>query len=935
MMMPIPVRPLAAALLAAGLIAGTAGTVPAATKIGVTAAVNPQAEAAPPGAERRVLHVGIDMQADERVVTTARGQVQLLFLDGSTMSIGPDSEVVLDRFVYDPDSGTGDLAVTVGRGVFRFVGGRISKSQPVQIGTGTATIGIRGGIATLTVAEDGSVETGFLFGERMTVTSAGVTQGTSQPGTGISVQAGLPPETPRILSTQEITATLSAFQGPPPAPQPEAGAEGGEEGGDPDSALAESGVDASDGADGDGAPPASAAAGAGSGDSGAVDSGQRTRDAVNDLVAAIGEEADEVEEIVEEAGPGEPVVVLPPPPEPPPPSPPPPAPPPLLPQAGDGRLLRGPVYVTFDPQTLAVPLVAANTPFLSEVLVTGDRLGVTTTTGEVFDFPWSPGTETGVSQTTSTGPYPDFQGRMFTAADSSFWRVGGIAQNGGGTDERFLLFGGTPTELAQLPVAGTVALASGGSLGPLPFFGGQVPFGSQVEGVALSPLYLRHGPGITAAQRAAGQTPPVGFQTSVMIQGTGGAQASFLSGAVFTLVEEGAPGSGRIALAGRLVGSGRPSAEEGVVLYRSWLASADAGEHAAIFGDSGQYLVVDSSRLTQDGATIGRQSAAMLVDGPAASGDTGSSYATLLAQPAATAPTGLGARRDTRIMRGFTGGAGTARTADGSSSRFTFVESKVGIAPGDVLVRTDAAADSVTVDIGITRTGTSDGRTLLVGGANSATGLAPASAFIDNNRYIAVDSPDRVSLLGSGQQVAGQDLVLVTAQSLDVGQLGLGGTPCTCEYLDWGFWSGNLALPGGGEERYHLASWVAGELAELANIPTSGSASYAGQLIGTVNAAAGSHVAGSQMGVNWNFGQRTGQFNVGSFDSAAFAGQLTSIDGRQVVGTAQNAGLGRTMNVDGAFFQGGGDPVAALGGSFSVQGQSYGAAGTFALDRQP
>lgn len=605
-------------------------------------------------------------------------------------------------------------------------------------------------------------------------------------------------------------------------------------------------------------------------------------------------------------------------------------------------MLRAPVYQTFDPQTLAVPLLAADTPFFSEVTVIGDRLAVTTTTREAYDFPWlTAGGDIAVTSQSSTGPFQDFAGRLFVAADTSFWRVGGLSTAAGASpSDSFLLYGGTPTGLAQVPLSGTVALAAGGQIGPLPYFGGELAVGATVDGVTLSPLYLRYGPGITHAQRLEGQTPPAGFQAAVMIQGTGGTQTSFLSGAVFTLVEEGAAGSGRVALAGRLLGSGRPSADEGPVLYKSWLGSADAGEHAGVFGSSGQYLVLDSSQLSQgSGGTVTRQSAAMLVDGPAGSGNTGSTYLTMLAQPAAANPSGLLARRDTRIMRGFTGGIGTAIASGGDSSTFTFTNSRDSIAPGDVLVHTDAGNHSVTVDLGIAKTetpqiGPTQTRTLFLGGADSATGLAPASVFIDNDRYIAMDSASRVSLV-DGQPVVGQNLVMVTGQSMEPGQLNLGGQPCTCAYLDWGFWAGTLDLPGGGQERYHLASWVAGELAELAEIPLSGSASYSGQMIGSVHSAAGTYLAGSQMGMNWNFGQRAGQFTVESFDSAAFAGQLSSLDGRQVSGTAQNAGLGRTMSVDGSFFMGGGSPIAGMGGSFTVQGQAYDAAGTFALDRQP
>src|SRR5258705_2997756 len=88
----------------------------------------------------------------------------MLFLDGSALTVGPNSDVVLDEFVYDPSTETGKLAVSATRGVLRLVGGKISKTEPVTLRTPTATLGIRGGIA---IYDNGQAS--FLFGKSMTV----------------------------------------------------------------------------------------------------------------------------------------------------------------------------------------------------------------------------------------------------------------------------------------------------------------------------------------------------------------------------------------------------------------------------------------------------------------------------------------------------------------------------------------------------------------------------------------------------------------------------------------------------------------------------------------------------------------------------------------------------------------------------------------------
>lgn len=128
---------------AAALMAGQAwaqGT----ERVGVVSAVNPAAVGTPPGAETRPIVIGSDVRFRERVVTTGDGQAQLMFLDQSTMMIGPNSQVVIDEFVYDPNTSSGKFAATLTQGSFRYIGGKLSKQGNATLKTPVATIGIRG-----------------------------------------------------------------------------------------------------------------------------------------------------------------------------------------------------------------------------------------------------------------------------------------------------------------------------------------------------------------------------------------------------------------------------------------------------------------------------------------------------------------------------------------------------------------------------------------------------------------------------------------------------------------------------------------------------------------------------------------------------------------------------------------------------------------------
>ncbi len=206
-------RILILAILASALLADDAG---AQTKIGVAAAVNQQLTGTPPAAAGRTVEVGNDVFHRERLVTDARGQAQMLFVDGSAFTVGPDSDLVLDEFVFDPATGTGKLAATAAKGVVRFVGGKLSKNQPVTITTPTATIGIRGGIGIVSVdGLTGATNATFLFGIEMTVTSStGAIERIARPGFTTSVQGrGAAPTAATRAAPDQIKQSLEQLNG--------------------------------------------------------------------------------------------------------------------------------------------------------------------------------------------------------------------------------------------------------------------------------------------------------------------------------------------------------------------------------------------------------------------------------------------------------------------------------------------------------------------------------------------------------------------------------------------------------------------------------------------------------------------------------------------------------------------------------------------------
>jgi hypothetical protein len=132
-----------------GALLSTVASRAIAATVGSVTAVNPAASGIAPGAGARSLTLGADVVFNETIKTSGEGSAQLSFLDRSTLNVGRNSSLVIDKFVYDPDSGTGSMGVNLTTGVLRFVGGQISHTSGVSITTPVAVVAVRGGSATV------------------------------------------------------------------------------------------------------------------------------------------------------------------------------------------------------------------------------------------------------------------------------------------------------------------------------------------------------------------------------------------------------------------------------------------------------------------------------------------------------------------------------------------------------------------------------------------------------------------------------------------------------------------------------------------------------------------------------------------------------------------------------------------------------------------
>lgn len=206
-------------VLAAGALVLSAPAVLA--DVGAVMAVVPQAETGQSGQMRRV-DLGDRVIMGQAFRTDAAGMAQVTFVDGSSFTIGPNSELVIDRFIYNPDKGTAELAATATRGVFRFIGGAASKGEGgAVIATPVGTAGIRGAQALFGLSPDSGLQFVLDYGRDMRFTPPAGNTPPQMIQPGMMLQVGIDGRSSTTSNPAAIdaaTAALVASMQPPPPP---------------------------------------------------------------------------------------------------------------------------------------------------------------------------------------------------------------------------------------------------------------------------------------------------------------------------------------------------------------------------------------------------------------------------------------------------------------------------------------------------------------------------------------------------------------------------------------------------------------------------------------------------------------------------------------------------------------------------------------------
>ncbi len=872
-------------------------------EIGVAAAINPAATGTPPTGDQRVLHVGLNMFSNEKVSTGPKGQAQMLFRDESALTVGPNAEVVLDEFVYDPKAKSGTIALNAVKGVFRFVGGKISKKSPVILKTPTATIGIRGGITLVNVQPDGATQAVFLFGDSMSVSAGGVTKVATRSGFAIETAAeGGAPSDPTPASAETLDTALGALEEGGSDDEGDSGSEsaGGSEGGGDtpqDSDVADSGIsDLGSDQSPDAVAPETQTALGGVGTSAlAVDTGE-----VEDTAETTTASQTTASDATSSGG----TMV--------------------------GRFKRYSPFKlsTLDNDTGLVDIDSDNNGTFSNGQISGG-----TASGDVLNSTYSLPVESGtfsVSASGSNTPFGSVTGTGVLSSSGNFLFYE-LTDDGGST--RNFIFGGNPIDesTASNDSHGFAVLAYDLRDDFLNSLGSGIPFITTTSGGSLTATESQ----FLVAQQNTSKTNSKStvLQVSLGINGQGSSQTSVLSGLTGVFYTK---GDGKLAVGGAGRGSARTSSSGHTQRSSFGFTSVSGADGTTLFGSSDgvtvENFVLDATDYNSDGSVKGQL--AFQADHNNLSG---SYYGFDHVATAGTASSSLGTTRTSRAMHGFTGGIQESRSSGG-----TFTYKNFGNTSGEPTnfdITTNADLNRVSGDIDVTTDGSDVYDFHLGSVSTSGTFSTSRGTFVDDDTFAIREalSSEETSQVNSTNVTQLRVLLVNSEVASATDFLPSGVTLCGCSYSEWGWWVADIKRADSVRDRVHLASWVAGNVSSFSSVNAlSGSATFSGHAVGSVRSGSNNYVAAGNFAATMNFdtpGSST--ISITDFDGGTFSATgITISNGTDSLNkytaslTGSSGQAGRSGSLAGTFFTGT-NAATETGGHFGVTGTNYQASGIY------
>ena len=82
----------------------------------------------------------------DTILANSKSNAQILFLDETVMTVGENTELTIDDFIYNPITNDGNFVTNIKSGIVKTISGKISKKNPdnLEVNIPTGSIGARG-----------------------------------------------------------------------------------------------------------------------------------------------------------------------------------------------------------------------------------------------------------------------------------------------------------------------------------------------------------------------------------------------------------------------------------------------------------------------------------------------------------------------------------------------------------------------------------------------------------------------------------------------------------------------------------------------------------------------------------------------------------------------------------------------------------------------
>ena len=82
----------------------------------------------------------------DTIIVKSKSNAQILFLDETVLTVGENTELTIDDFIYDPKTNDGNFVTNIKSGTVKFITGKISKKNPdnLEVKMPAGTLGARG-----------------------------------------------------------------------------------------------------------------------------------------------------------------------------------------------------------------------------------------------------------------------------------------------------------------------------------------------------------------------------------------------------------------------------------------------------------------------------------------------------------------------------------------------------------------------------------------------------------------------------------------------------------------------------------------------------------------------------------------------------------------------------------------------------------------------